>query len=84
MVAAMIWALGDQRNIKNVHKVVQEFTTFPQTSNVTTECQNGRRRIIAETSPPSVQLSEMADTLGSYDRAHSKDWYLNLRYFERG
>ena len=49
---AMIWALGDQRNLKNVHKFVQEFTTVPETSNVTKECQNGRRRIIAETSPP--------------------------------
>jgi len=56
VVAAMIWALRDQRNLKNVHKIVQKFTTVPETSNVTKECQNGRRRIIAETPPPSVSV----------------------------
>jgi hypothetical protein len=59
-VVAMIWVLFDKHNIKNVHKVVQEFTTLPATSDVSKQCQNGRQRIIAETSPPSVQLSEMA------------------------
>ena len=30
--------------MKNVHNIVQEFTKFPETSNVSKQCQNGRRR----------------------------------------